>query len=192
MGSVHISCGFHWCGAALHLREAASECLSAANHSTPLSATVNGLYRQPGCSFLCHFLLLRLISSWNQLCTSGAILLQEGSACSPVIVSVSMAPQVRDSQVLEWAGRLMPWKGEVSRLFSTSLNIVSKDVLPTLHCWAMQGRSIFSCVLSSWLIVHFKRREQENVTAKTYYTRMYINNCKDILHMYVYQSLYLI
>lgn len=107
----------------------------------------------------------------------GLFSLQEGSAYSPVIVSVSMAPQVRDSQVLEWTGRLMPWKGEASRPFSTSLNIVSEDVLPTLHCWAMQGRSIFSCVLSGWLLVHFKRREQENVTAKIHYTHMHINHC---------------
>lgn len=42
-----------------------------------------------------------------------------------------MAPQVGDSQVLEWTGRLMPWKGEVSSLFSAQLNIVSKDALPT-------------------------------------------------------------
>lgn len=78
-----------------------------------LSAVVNGLYRQSqGVASSGHFLLLRLVSSRNQLCTSGAILLQEGSACSPAIVSVSMAPQVGGSQVLEWTWRWLPFKGQ--------------------------------------------------------------------------------
>lgn len=83
-----------------------------------------------GVASSCHFLLRGLVSSRSLLCASGAVPSREGSACSPLIVSVSMAPQVGDSQVLEWTGRLMPWKGEVSSLFSAQLNIVSKDVLP--------------------------------------------------------------
>ena len=40
-----------------------------------LSAVVNGLYRQSqGVASSSHFLLLRLVSSRSQLCTSGAIL----------------------------------------------------------------------------------------------------------------------
>lgn len=100
------------------------------NHSTPLSAAVNGLYRQPGCSFLSPFPASRARFLLEPGLRVRGCSPREGSACSPVIVSVSMAPQVGDSQVLEWTGRLMPGKGEVSSLFSAQLNIVSKDVLP--------------------------------------------------------------
>lgn len=114
----------------------------------------------------------------------GLFSLQEGSACSPVIVSVSMAPQVRDSQVLEWTGRLMPWKGEASRRFSTSLNIVSEDVLPTLHT-------------NSPLLGHARKKHFQlcafRLAPCPFQTKGTGEcHCKDILHTYAYQSLYLI
>lgn len=138
------------------------------NHSTPLSAAVNGLYRQPGCSFLWPFPASRARFLLEPALCGRGCSLREGSACSPVIVSVSMAPQVGDSQVLEWTGRLMPWKGEVSSLFSAQLNIVSKDVLPISPILGQEGRSVFSFVLFSWL--HFKWRDEEDPTVRKYYT----------------------
>lgn len=54
---------------------AADGCLSAARGPHSVVCHVNGLYRQSqGVASSRHFLLLRLVSSRSQLCTSGAIL----------------------------------------------------------------------------------------------------------------------
>lgn len=53
----------------------ADGCLSAAHWLHSVVCGVNGLYRQSqGVASSRHFLLLRLVSSRSQLCTSGAIL----------------------------------------------------------------------------------------------------------------------
>lgn len=106
----------------------------------------------------------------------GLFSLQEGSACSPVIVSVSMAPQVKDSQVLEWTGRLMPWKGEVSALFHL-IKHVSKDVLPTSPFLGHARKKRFQ-------LCAFRLAPSPFHTKGT-------GEChsKDIPHTYVYQSL---
>lgn len=61
-----------------------------------LSAVVNGLYRQElqGVASSGHFLLSSGLLSPSQLCTSGAILLQEGPGLAAPATAVSMAPQV--------------------------------------------------------------------------------------------------
>lgn len=51
----------------------ADGCLSAARWPHSVVCRVNGLYRQSqGVASSCHFLLLRLVSSRSQPCTSGA------------------------------------------------------------------------------------------------------------------------
>lgn len=72
-----------------------------------LSALVTGLYRESqGVASSGHFLLLRLVSSRSQPCTSGAILPAGRVGLQPHDCFCCSG-----SQVLEWAGRLLPLKG---------------------------------------------------------------------------------
>lgn len=101
-----------------------------------LSAVVNGLYRQPGCSFLLPFppSQARFLLE-PALHVRGYSPCRKGRLAAPRLFLFLWRLRFGGSQVLEWTGRLLPLKGAggmgrgglCSSPFSPQLNIDSKD-----------------------------------------------------------------
>lgn len=83
-----------------------------------------------GVASSCHFLPLGLISSWSQLCTSGAILPAGRVGLQPCdcFCFYGASGWGQPGVGMDW--KVNALEGGVSSLSSAELNIVSKDVLP--------------------------------------------------------------
>lgn len=101
------------------------------HHSTLLSAQLTASLGSQGVASSCHFLPLGLISSWSQLCTSGAILPAGRVGLQPCdcFCFYGASGWGQPGVGMDW--KVNALEGGVSSLSSAQLNIVSKDVLPT-------------------------------------------------------------